>query len=140
MAIHFFSENVDFKPTNLKILKTWLKQVIDVENKKPGHINFILCSDDFLLDLNKKYLNHDTLTDIITFQYSDPSEKLVSGDIYISIDRVGENAALYSTSFLQEIHRVIVHGVLHLLGYTDKTKLQKTNMHLKEDYYISLLP
>ena len=139
MAILFFSEDVAFKPTKVKILKNWLKLIIESEKKKTGNINFIFCSDNFLLELNKTYLNHNTLTDIITFQNSAPSDLSVSGEIYISTDRVEENATLFETSFTNEIHRVIVHGVLHLLGYKDKTKLQKTNMRQKEDYCLSLL-
>jgi len=140
MAIHFYSEDITFKPQKIIILKNWLKSVIENENRKVGEINIVFCSDNFLLNLNEAYLRHHTLTDIITFQYSEPADISISGEIFISIERVRENAILFNTTFSNELHRVIVHGVLHLLGHKDKTKPQKTNMHLKEDNCLSLLP
>jgi rRNA maturation RNase YbeY len=109
------------------------------EHKDIDFVNVIFCSDSFLLDLNKHYLNHDTYTDILTFDYSDASTN-VSGDIFISIDRVKENAKQFKTTFLQELHRVIIHGFLHLAGYKDKTRPEQQLMRSKEDIYLSLQP
>lgn len=139
MAIQFFSEDISFKLKNKKDLKIWLKSIIETENKKTGQINIIFCSDAFLFNLNTTFLQHDTFTDIITFPYSESSDKNISGEIYISIERVEENASLFKASFSNETHRVMAHGVLHLLGYKDKTKNEKTNMRAKEDLYLSLL-
>jgi len=101
-----------------------------------GFLNFIFCSDNYLLKINVEHLNHDTYTDIITFDYS--KEDRISGDIFISIDRVEENAKSHKTSFENELHRVIIHGVLHLLGYGDKEPGQKAEMRQKEDFCLSL--
>ncbi len=117
--------------------KMWLKNVIISEGKKTGDIQYILCDDYHLLDINKTYLNHDTLTDIITFSTSD-NNTIISGDIYISIDRVIENSNTHSTSFGNELSRVLVHGVLHLLGYDDHSPSDKKIMRSKEDYYLLL--
>jgi len=140
MAIHFFSENVSFKLQNKKELKIWLKSIIETEGKKARQINVVFCSDAFLFNLNTTFLQHDTFTDIITFPYSEPTDKNISGEIYISIERVEENASLFKASFSNETHRVMAHGILHLIGYKDKTKAEKTNMRAKEDLYLSLLP
>jgi len=136
-AIHFFYEDVDFHLKAIRNTKSWLKNVIKVENKKLGELNYIFCSDAFLADVNLQYLNHKTLTDIITFDTSEDVH-LIEGEIYISIDRVNENAIKFKASFDQELHRVMVHGVLHLLGYSDKTSQQKKIMRKKEDAYLSL--
>ena len=117
--------------------KKWLKEVIISEQKKTGEIQYILCDDNHLLNINKTYLNHDTLTDIITFPTSD-NNIIISGEIYISIDRVIENSNTHSTSFSNELSRVLVHGVLHLLGYDDHNPSDKKIMRSKEDYYLLL--
>lgn len=136
MAFSFFSEEIEFTLSHSESLEPWLISSIDAENKYPGEITFIFCSDEYLLKLNQDYLKHDTLTDIITFDYS--MDDLVSGDIYISIPRVTENADIFKCSFQDELHRVMIHGVLHLLGYKDKTPNNKAIMRGKEDYYLTL--
>ncbi len=117
-------------------LSSWISVIIEVEKYKKDTINYIFCSDDYLLDLNVKHLKHNTLTDIITFNYN--QGKRISADIFISIDRVRENSEKFNVSFEDELHRVMIHGVLHLIGYKDKTKDEKALMRKKEDYYLSL--
>ncbi|MDQ3190628.1 MAG: rRNA maturation RNase YbeY [Bacteroidota bacterium] len=136
--IHFYSQHPSFLIKNKNVLKKWVKDTIISENKTPGQISIIFCSDDDLLDLNKQYLNHDTLTDIITFDYSE--KDILNGDVFISIDRVNENAISFDVKFQNELNRVIIHGVLHLCGYKDKTKSDKMNMRSKEDFYLELNP
>ncbi|MCB0460671.1 MAG: rRNA maturation RNase YbeY, partial [Flavobacteriaceae bacterium] len=99
-------------------------------------ISYIFCDDDYLLDINVKYLKHNTLTDIISFDYTD--DGLISGDVFVSIDRVKENAEKFNVSFQDELHRVMIHGILHFCGYKDKTKEEEQLMRSKEDYYLSL--
>lgn len=135
--IQFHSLVKGFRITQKSRLIPWLESVVRKEKQKPGNLNIIFCSDSYLLKINQQHLNHDYYTDIITFQYSE--NQLVSGDLYISIDRVSENAAIYSTTFLNERNRVIVHGVLHLCGYTDKTKKAQKLIREKEDYYLNKL-
>jgi len=114
----------------------WISASILKMSKEPGEINYIFCSDDYLLDINQRYLNHDTYTDIISFDYS--KDSFISGDIYISTDRVQENATTFGVSFRDELCRVIIHGVLHFKGFVDKTEDDKTIMRKQEDYYLSL--
>ena len=115
-------------------LSKWLKQIVIREKKILGEIVCVFCDDKYLLEKNIKYLNHDYLTDVITFDYCE--DRTVSGDILISVERVRENAKSYNVSFFTEIKRVIVHGLLHLLGYNDKTKSEKELMRKKENYYL----
>jgi rRNA maturation RNase YbeY len=115
----------------------WLNNVISREGKSLSYLNVIFCTDAYLSRLNKKYLKHNTLTDIITFQYSAPEEP-IEADIFISIPRVKENARKLKVSFDHELSRVMVHGALHLIGFADKSPTQKANMRLKEDAYLSL--
>jgi probable rRNA maturation factor len=117
------------------ITKKFIKDLINSENKKTGDINFIFCSDDYLLEVNKQYLNHDYYTDIITFDYCEGNQ--VSGDIFISVDRVLENSQNQKVDFNNEFYRVLFHGVLHLCGYKDKKKEDKTLMTSKEDFYLN---
>ena len=123
---------------DLKIKKkefsSWLNEIIIEENNSLGDIVYIFCDDDYLLAKNIKYLNHNTLTDVITFDYS--KNKLISGDILISIDRVYENSNIFGVQFLNELQRVMVHGLLHLLGYNDKTEIEEKEIREKEDYYL----
>ena len=123
---------------DLKIKKkefsSWLNEIIIEENKILGDIVYIFCDDDYLLAKNIKYLNHNTLTDVITFDYS--KNKLISGDILISIDRVHENSNIFGVQFLNELQRVMAHGLLHLLGYNDKTEIEEKEIREKEDYYL----
>ena len=117
-------------------LSKWLEQVVIQEKKILGEIVCVFCDDKYLLEKNIKYLNHDYLTDVITFDYCE--NKIVSGDILISVERVRENGKSYNVSFFTEIKRVIVHGLLHLLGYDDKTNSSKQEMTEKEDFYLNL--
>ncbi|HEY9885814.1 MAG TPA: rRNA maturation RNase YbeY, partial [Vampirovibrionales bacterium] len=117
--IQFFSEQTDFVLPKQSDFSEWISRCISKKGKSTGSLNFIFCSDEYLLTLNKEYLNHDTYTDIITFNYVE--EEIISGDIFISIDRVRENASALNIDFNEELSRVIIHGVLHLIGYRDKT-------------------
>ena len=137
-AINFFSERIRFSLTNPKKTISWINSVIREEGCTLKSLNYIFCSDDYLRAVNIQYLNHKTYTDIITFNYN-PSENEIEGEIYISIDRVRENADKYKTEFRSELNRVIIHGVLHLVGFNDKTKTEKSIMREKEDSYLSLL-
>ncbi len=123
-------------PTNYFL---WIKQAIQEEKRETGDIFYHFCSDDFLLKINRDYLQHDYLTDIITFPLSTRPD-IISGEIFISIDRVRENASILQAGFEREFARVLIHGILHLLGYDDHTDEEKLQMRAKEDYYLSLLP
>jgi len=139
--ISFHNEDVKFSLKNKAILKKWIKSTIEKKKRKTGDLNFIFCSDGHLLGINKQYLNHDTYTDIITFDYSKEDPKMpISGDIFISIERVRENAEKFSKTFENELHRVIIHGTLHLLGYADKSKPAKAEMTREEDKCLKALP
>jgi rRNA maturation RNase YbeY len=138
MAIHFFSEGVDFKPKNIKKLKNWVKQVVLKEKNSLKELNFIFCNDEYLHKINIEYLQHDTYTDIITFDNADKKNN-IEGDIFISIERVKENAQKLKVDFETELHRVMIHGVLHLLGYKDKNLNEKKLMRAKEDEYLTFL-
>lgn len=139
--ISFHNEEIKFNLKDKTVLKKWITSTIERKKQRAGEINFIFCSDEHLLGINKQYLNHDTYTDIVTFDYSkDGKKESVSGDIFISIDRVKENAKKFSKSFEEELHRVIIHGVLHLLGYKDKTKSAKEEMRKAEDTCLKKLP
>ena len=137
MSIKFFSEDLPLPKIKRRLIANWLKEVILFEGKRVGEISFIFCSDEYLLDVNRKYLDHDYYTDVITFDYVEG--EMVSGDIFISLDRVSENARNLYLSFLEELDRIMVHGVLHLLGYKDKSKKDKILMTEREDYFLKLL-
>lgn len=137
MSIHYCNEDVSSPKIQKRKIANWIKETITSEGKTPGDISFIFCSDDYLLEINKQYLNHDYFTDIITFDYVE--NNLISGDIFISCDRVKENALEYKTGFTDELSRVIIHGVLHLLGYKDKSEKDKLLMTQKEDFYLEVL-
>jgi len=137
MPIHFFSEDTPFQFSDNTRTSAWVTQIINQERRVLGDLNFIFCSDPHLRQLNLTYLNHDTFTDIITFDNSEAVEQ-ISGDIFISVDRVKENAESLTTNFEQELYRVIIHGVLHLIGYNDKSIEEKTRMREKEDACLSL--
>jgi len=134
---NFFSENKNFKISNKKEIRTLLKEICKKENKKISFINCVFCSDNRLLEINKKYLNNTSLTDVVTFDFT-TNKKTIEGDIYISIDRVKENAKKYKQLFKTELLRIIIHGLLHLIGFSDKTKEEKNTMTLKENEYLSL--
>ena len=131
-----FNYETKFVLNNPQSIINWISQSIDNESYKLGDINYIFCDDEYLSKLNVKYLEHNTLTDIISFD--ETLGKLVSGDIFISIDRVKKNATEFEVSFTNELHRVMIHGILHFCGYNDKTKEEKEMMRKKEDYYLSL--
>ncbi len=122
---------------NMSYFTEWLMQVIDIEGYKAGEIVYIFMSDSELIKINNKYLKHDTYTDIITFKES-VNQKIISGEIFISLERVVDNAKTFSINIENEFSRVLVHGVLHLLGYDDKTDEEKSIMRTKENYYINL--
>lgn len=136
-SISFHSEGVDFHLDNEKKIVSWIKKSIKNESKNLGELSYIFCSDDYLLNLNQQYLNHNTYTDIITFDYTEKG--VISGDIFISIDRVKENATKYKVNYSIELARVIIHGALHLMGYKDKKPTEKEVMRSKEDFYLTLL-
>jgi len=134
--IEFYSET-KFKLKEEEKVSLWIKRVIGNEGLEMGDITYVFCDDDFLLNLNKEYLNHDTLTDIISFDNS-LCDKIV-GDIFISVERVKENSEIYTTTFINELHRVMIHGILHLCGYNDKSDVESKTMRVKEDEALLLL-
>ncbi|MDB5003678.1 MAG: ybeY [Mucilaginibacter sp.] len=135
-AIHFFEEDITYKLKNKLKVRQWITDTIIAEGFKLQELTYIFCSDAYLLQINQQYLDHDTYTDIITFDNSE-YEGEITGDIFISIPRIQENAALFKVSETDELHRVIIHGALHLLGYKDKTPLDNKNMTQKEDQYLA---
>lgn len=137
MSIQYCSEDVSVPKIQKRKISGWIKETIISEGKLPGDISFIFCSDIFLLEVNKQYLNHDYFTDIITFDYVE--DGVISGDIFISCDRVKENANEFGVAFLDELSRIIIHGILHLCGYKDKSKKDKLLMTEKENFYLNLL-
>jgi probable rRNA maturation factor len=126
-----FNYEIDFILDNEAVFSSWLSKVILSENKKEGEINYIFCDDEYLHKINLEYLNHDTLTDIISFDYSIGNE--LNGDIFISIERVKDNALDFEVPFEDELRRVLVHGLLHYCGYKDKSAEDETLMRFKED-------
>lgn len=138
MHIYYFSEDIGFSLKNKGEISIWLQSVIEQEQYALDHLNFIFCSDNYLHAKNKEYLGHDTLTDVITFDYT-TTPKTVLGDIYISIDRVRDNAQYYKKKVKEELYTVMVHGVLHLLAYDDQTEEDKLIIREKESFYINQL-
>lgn len=137
MCIEFFYEETDFVLNQQNLIQDWIKKIIAKEGYKLDNLNYIFCSDEYLYKMNLEYLNHTTYTDIITFDNSE-SKKTIEADIFISVDRVKENSQLQSTMFKDELSRVLVHGVLHLMGWNDKTDVLKNEMRIKEDACLSL--
>ncbi len=133
--IIYNSEN-EFVLENKNQLAKWIEFTIHQEGKELGELNYIFCTDDYLLDINIKQLKHNTLTDIISFDYS--IGDIISGDIFISTERVVDNSSLFNNKFNDELNRVMIHGVLHYCGYKDKNEVEKKLMRSKEDYYLSL--
>lgn len=131
-----FNYETDFQLENESKYEDWIDSIIESEDKEPGEINYIFCDDDYLLEINKQYLDHDTLTDIISFDYC--IGDLISGDIFISIDRVKDNAQEYEVSFNNELLRVMSHGILHYCGYKDKTQEEQLLMRAKEQEKINM--
>jgi len=133
--LNYASQN-DFLLSDEEEVSLWIKNVVNEEEFELGDLSYVFCSDDFLHEMNLEYLDHDTLTDIITFDYR--QGKLINGEIYISTDRVEENATKYQVSFEDELHRVMIHGVLHICGYNDLTESEEKQMRSKENWALSL--
>ena len=131
-----YNYETEFELSNEAAFSNWISKVIESENKKEGEINYIFCDDEYLLEINQQYLDHDTLTDIISFDYSVGNE--LHGDIFVSIERVRENAIEFEVTFDEELKRVLVHGVLHYCGYKDKTEEEELLMRSKEDEKIKM--
>lgn len=136
--IRYFTEDIDFAFKGKSVHSAWLKAVSEEEGRRPGQISVIFCSDPYLFEINRKYLGHDYYTDIITFDYSEGDT--ISGDLFISVDTVRSNAEYYSADFKDELDRVIVHGVLHLIGYDDHTDEQTAEMRARENHYLERRP
>ena len=135
MPISFNNQSIPFKLKNKAKLKLWVKSVVEKEKHTLGTINYVFCDDSELLEINLKHLNHNTFTDIITFDYTEGLK--INSDIFISINRVEENAKKFKVSFEEELHRVMIHGVLHLCGYKDKTEEEERMMRLLENKYLN---
>jgi len=135
-TINFFTEDISYTLKHKTAIRKWINDAITNNKLKVGEISFIFCSDEYLHKINVEYLNHDTYTDIITFDTSE-NDDTIAGDIFISIERIKENAIKFNTAIADEVHRVIIHGILHLCGYLDKTKKDKELMTAKENEYLS---
>lgn len=131
MSVYFFNEDYDYTLKHKTKLKLWVKGIIEGYKKKIGTINFIFTSNRKILEINQQFLNHDYFTDIITFNYN--RNIILSGDIYISLDTVSSNSDLYSVTFENELYRVMAHGILHLIGFNDKSDVEKKQMHNAEN-------
>lgn len=134
--VRYFFEDIRFEYKGKQFNNRWMKLVAESEICRLGDINIIFCSDPYILGINLQYLGHDYFTDIITFDYSE--KPVISGDLFISVDSVRENAVFYDTLFEEELHRVIVHGILHLIGYDDHTEGDTAVMRSKENYYLDI--
>ncbi len=141
MAVHFYNEGTDYMPKGRVKLNQWVRQTIHNEGFRVGEIGYIFCSSDYHIDINRQYLGHDYHTDVITFDYSDlEGRKVVGGDIFIDPETVADNADLLGTNPEEEQLRVIIHGILHLCGYKDKSDSEAAQMRSKEDFYLARLP
>ena len=136
-AIKFYSEDTSFKLNGRRVLRDWIRNVVEQHHCTCGEIAIVICSDAFLLNINQQFLHHDEFTDIVTFDYCE--QKMVSGDLFISIDRVRENSLKHKVTLNEELHRVIIHGVLHLLGFKDKTPDAKIQMTREENKMLDFL-
>jgi len=134
-AITFHEEDISYKLKHKTAVRKWITDTIVAEGYKLSELTYIFCTDEYLLQINRQYLDHDTYTDIITFDNSD-EEGVIVGDIFISIERIRENAGKFNVTEAHELHRVLIHGALHLLGYTDKSTADKKKMTSKEDFYL----
>ena len=135
--INYFNEDTKIPKFQRRLYSNWIKSIVNKYGYKLGEINYIFCSDKYILEINRQYLNHDYFTDIITFNYN--NDKLISSDIYISIDTVAKNAEYYHVNFEIELNRVMIHGILHLLGFDDKSEDEKIVMRKKEDEALDFL-
>lgn len=133
-SLQFFFEDIEPIAFQQSLLELHLTELVQNENYQLGELSIVFCSDEFLLEINKQYLDHDYYTDIITFDYVD--KNVISGDLFISLDRVNENAINYKTTVLKELYRVVFHGVLHLTGYKDKTEEEQNEMTKMEEFYL----
>ena len=138
-GIRFNYQDTDFKLPHPRVTSQWLSMVARKEKAAFLSLDFIFCSDKYLLKINQDYLQHDDLTDVITFNYSEPGEKKqIEGEVYLSVERIRENANTFKVDFDSELHRVLVHGALHLFGYNDKSRADQRTMRSKEAAYLSL--
>jgi probable rRNA maturation factor len=143
--ISFINKNINFTLSDKRILKKWIKSILDSHNYSVGDINYIFSNDEYVLQVNKQFLNHDYFTDIITFDTSSYSDNdinrsnFISADIFISVDTVLSNSSLYKTTFISELHRVIIHGILHLIGFNDLSNDDRSVMRQQENIALSLL-
>lgn len=139
-AVKYYNDGSDFRLPNKRIITAWLREAAEKEGYRTGDINYIFCSSEKLLEINRQFLGHDYYTDVITFDYSDLKEtKTVSGEIYIDTQTVADNAAQYGITPLHEMHRVMVHGILHLCGYKDKSPSAASRMRSKENTCLKAL-
>jgi len=136
LPFHFFCEDIDYRLTQKTELRDWLNLVVTDHSKKIKQVNYIFCTDQYLRQINKRFLRHNDYTDIITFDYAE--DEYIQSDVFISLERVRDNALTYNVSVTNELQRVLVHGLLHLVGYKDKSPEEKALMTQKEEYYLSL--
>ncbi len=135
-SVHFFQEDVDFSLEDEEAIIDWIVNVISAESMLLENLNYIFCSDSYLHNINLKYLNHDEYTDIITFDNAEAAG-IIDGDIFMSIERIHDNSVAFNKPFINELYRVIIHGALHLSGYSDKNQVEQIEMRMLEDKYIS---
>ncbi|MBN1112823.1 MAG: rRNA maturation RNase YbeY [Bacteroidales bacterium] len=135
--MEFLCEDIEFNLTDSVKIENWINECIELEGKEAGEITYIFCSDPYILEINKEHLQHDYFTDIITFDYC--FDDIINGDMFISIDTVKDNAERFNQSFEQELCRVVIHGILHLIGYNDSNDEEQRIMSLKEDFYLGRL-
>lgn len=138
MAITYYAEDIKIPAIKKRVVNNWIKTVVEYNKKKIGEISYIFCSDNKILEINRQYLNHDYFTDIITFDYTKKNK--ISGDIFISLETVRSNAEKFGTSYFEELHRIIIHGILHLCGIKDKKPEERKRMEEHENYALGLLP
>lgn len=138
MAISFYSEEVELPAINQEAVSSWVREVTKTYGKKTGHISYIFCSDEKILEVNRQYLQHDYYTDIITFDYTEGNK--ISGDLFISLDTVKTNSDTFHTPYNEELHRTIIHGILHLCGINDKAPGEREIMEANENKALSILP
>jgi rRNA maturation RNase YbeY len=136
-VIEFFNQDTELPQIDFDRISLWINKIITNHNKIEGDITYIFCSDNYILDINQKYLSHDYFTDIITFNYN--KDNIISGDIFISVDTVFNNSKIYKQTFETELHRVMIHGILHLLGYDDHTETDIANMRKAENDSLLIL-
>ena len=134
MSVHYLEEDRKVGKINKTEIRSWLHEVVKLEGKKPGVITYIFCRDEYLADVNVRFLKKDYFTDVISFDYSEKG--IISGDIMISVDRVRENAEIAGVSYVEELERIMVHGLLHLIGYDDATDDLRADMSRREDFYL----